>query len=495
MTRTAVYLRKSRAEELSCDSARSGCESPQGKSSVDETLRRHREILMDYARKEGLSVLEIYEEVISGENLFVRTEMLRLLSDAEAGKYDAVLCMDIDRLGRGAMSQQGIILETLKNAGVKIITPRRIYDLNNEQDEEYTEFQSFFARRELKTIKRRMRQGVVKTAQEGGYLPNAPYGYEKCRRGKLPSLAVVEEEARFVRMMFSLYAEEGCGCQTVADRINALGARPRRGGAFSRSTVAAILKNPVYTGEILWNRGSAFPYGTSSDGQILVSGIHPPLVSRTLFDRAQAIFREKGHPPRTQGELVNPLAGILYCAVCGSRLQYRRDRRGQGKYLLCPRAGCMPALPFDSVEELIHLAVKEPLSHILISVPEEPREPSGRLPAMACREIRKTQSQLTHICELLEQGVYTPELFRQRQAALEEKLRLLEKMRTEHPESPGISALTPDSPPVSLWELFLRASPAQQNAILKELSLHAECYKGKRWTKGQFLLSVRYSAP
>ncbi len=155
-----MYLRKSRAEAL--------------EDNAGATLRRHREILLENARQRGLAISEIYEEVVSGENLYARPEMLRLLADAEAGKFGAVLCMDIDRLGRGSMSQQGVILETLKAAGVRIITPQKVYDLNDEADEDYTELQTFFARKELKRIKKRMRRGMVNTAEEGGYLANAP---------------------------------------------------------------------------------------------------------------------------------------------------------------------------------------------------------------------------------------------------------------------------------------------------------------------------------
>ena len=91
----AMYLRKSRAEELS--------------DTVEETLKRHKETLLEFADKNKLNVKkeDIYEEVISGESLYARPEMLRLLSDVEKEKFEAVLCMDIDRLGRGAMSRLG----------------------------------------------------------------------------------------------------------------------------------------------------------------------------------------------------------------------------------------------------------------------------------------------------------------------------------------------------------------------------------------------------
>lgn len=90
----AIDLRKSRAEELT--------------DTVEETLRRHHEILTEYAVKNGLNVVRIYEEVVSGESLYARPKMMELLSDVEQGKFEAVLCMDIDRLGRGTMSDQGL---------------------------------------------------------------------------------------------------------------------------------------------------------------------------------------------------------------------------------------------------------------------------------------------------------------------------------------------------------------------------------------------------
>ena len=164
MSLYALYLRKSRSDDP--------------EKSVEETLRRHREILDKYAIENGIDVKpeDIYEEVVSGESLYSRPEMLRLLESVESGAYEGVLCMDIDRLGRGKTSDQGIILETFKYSNTKIITPNRQYDLNDEFDEDYAEFEGFMAHRELKMIKRRMQRGIQKTIEEGGYLANAPYG-------------------------------------------------------------------------------------------------------------------------------------------------------------------------------------------------------------------------------------------------------------------------------------------------------------------------------
>ena len=242
-----MYLRKSRADDSGED--------------IDETLRRHEETLREFADKQHMCITGVYREVVSGDSLYARTEMLRLLQDIEGGRCQAVLCMDIDRLGRGSMSDQGIILDAFKGNDVKIITPRKIYDLNNELDEEYTEFETFMARRELKSIKRRLQRGIRKTIEEGGYIANAPYGYTKTKVDKKPTLKIQEEEAAIVRIIYDMYVNRGMGCQTIADAVNAMGAKPHRAAAFGRTSIMHILKNPTFLRMRRLESAAAYPQG------------------------------------------------------------------------------------------------------------------------------------------------------------------------------------------------------------------------------------------
>lgn len=193
--RNALYLRKSQAD--------------QPDESIAEVLAKHRAMLMELADKMDVTISQddIYEEVVSGESLYARPEMLRMLEQVEAGVYDGVFCMDIDRLGRGSMSEQGIILETFRMAETKIICPGKTYDLTNDADEELTEMKALFARFELKMIRKRMQRGLMQTIQAGGYVANQPYGYRKCTVGKLPSLEINEEQAKFIRHAYKRYME------------------------------------------------------------------------------------------------------------------------------------------------------------------------------------------------------------------------------------------------------------------------------------------------
>ena len=153
--KVCMYLRKSRQdEELE-------------KRENTDTLARHRSTLLEVAKKQHLDIIEVHEEIVSGGSIASRPKMLKLLEEVRNNMYDAVLCMDLDRLGRGGMQDQGLILDTFKETNTLIVTPDKTYDLNNELDEEMTEFKSFFARRELKMITKRMQRGRIKSIEEG----------------------------------------------------------------------------------------------------------------------------------------------------------------------------------------------------------------------------------------------------------------------------------------------------------------------------------------
>ena len=163
-TDAAAYIRKSRLEEG---------------MDTQEVLSKHQKALVEYAAAHQIHLIEIYPEVVSGESLYARPQMLRLLQDVEEGRYDAVLCMDLDRLSRGRMKDQGIILDTFRESDTLIITPEKVYDLSDDIDEEYAELKTFMSRREYKIINKRLQRGLRQSIQAGCYVANAPYGYRK----------------------------------------------------------------------------------------------------------------------------------------------------------------------------------------------------------------------------------------------------------------------------------------------------------------------------
>lgn len=494
----AVYLRKSRSDDPN--------------EEISETLRRHRETLTQFAKNNRIVIDEVYEEVVSGDSLYARTEMLRLLSDIETKHYDCVLCMDIDRLGRGSMAEQGIILEALKGNNIRIVTPRKIYDLNNEIDEEYTEFETFMARRELKMIKRRLGRGLEKTIEEGGYISNAPYGYKKTIIDKKPSLEIIEEEAAFVRMIFDMYVNQNVGCQIIADTISAMGAKPHRSPAFSRTTIGAIIQNPVYIGKFARNTQKKY---RGKDGKIhskktpksewkLHDGVHQPIISEELFSQANAIFNERYHLPSNKGTVCNPLAGFLKCGICGRamvRMPSSKDRKNGFYQLICTTKGCVCSSRLDRVEAHILHLIEEHLNAIKALKHSEKSAKAISVDYDAAirsvqKELDTASSQLEKLQDLLEQGVYDTETYTDRSVVLKKRIHNLRSQK-ESLEAEKLKENTKSlDETIALYEDVLRrysvSTPEVKNALLRSVIHSGVYYKEKGREPSQFIVELTY---
>ena len=193
----AIYLRKSRAD-MEAEAKGEG-----------ETLARHEHILLDLASKKRLKIGKIYREIVSGETIEARPEMQKLLADVKAGKWKGVLVVEVERLARGETMDQGIVSKAFKISNTKIVTPMKIYDPNDEFDEEYFEFGLFMSRREYKVINRRLQRGRILSVNEGKYVGSvAPFGYDRVKiKGDKGYTLRRNTEANTVKMAKFIYLQ------------------------------------------------------------------------------------------------------------------------------------------------------------------------------------------------------------------------------------------------------------------------------------------------
>lgn len=459
----AMYLRKSRAED-GLDTA--------------EILRRHRETLTEYAAREGVRVTETFQEVKSGESLYARPEMMRLLEAVEAGRFQAVLCMDIDRLSRGETRERGLIWSAFKASGTLIATPAKVYDLSEESDELMTELRGLFAHYELTKIKERTRRGMIRAAKEGCHLSYAPYGYRRKTVEKRRTLEIYEPEAQFVRLAFDLYAA-GKGCDAIATRLNELGARPRRADAFTRTTILKMIKNPVYAGKIVYNREQ----WTRKDGKIGVrirpesewvvsDGLHKPIVDAETFAGCQDILRSRWRQPYFDGGIKSPLAGLVRCRRCG-KLMYRIQADGIQR-LHCLTRGCSASSRFDLVESRVIGTLREMLLAREIA-PDAPSEAAKAAAESRLAEIEKAIGAETRkrkrIYDAYENGAYDVDEYRGRMGEAKARLSALERQqdeaRAELERLSNADGRRQAAALRTLLEAYQAADGAGRNALLK----------------------------
>lgn len=430
MIQYVIYLRKSRTD---IESESRG---------EPETLARHEKTLLDLAKQMNLHVTQIYREVVSGETIAARPIVQKLLREVEYGTWTGVLVMEIERLARGDTIDQGIVAKTFKEKNTKIITPTKSYDPSNEFDEEYFEFGLFMSRREYKTIHRRMQRGRIASVQEGKYISStAPFGYTKIKITNDKGYTLQpNSEAPIVKLIYELYAN-GETMVRIASKLDAMHIKPKHAKSWGKYTIRDILKNPVYIGKIRWayrkekkiqSAEKITKCRTISKEYMEVDGLHPPIVDKYLFDQVQAMMqRKRSLPTKTNTTLQNPLSGLVYCKKCGT-LMTRLGPNTKTTYatLKCPNRNCNNvSSPIFLIEKNIVIELTEWLSpyknnSIPIILENEltthlmtKKNTLSRLES----ELLRITDQIHNTFDLLEQGIYTPDIFTQRNTFLTKK--------------------------------------------------------------------------
>ena len=432
-----LYLRKSR-KDLEAEARGEG-----------ETLARHEKILIDLAKKMKISITKIHREVVSGETIASRPVMQQLLYEVEQGMWNGVLVVEVERLARGDTIDQGIVAQTFKYSGTKIITPLKVYDPNNEYDEEYFEFGLFMSRREYKTTNRRLERGRIASVKEGKYVGNIPpYGYkrEKIKGEKGYKLVPDPEQADIAKLIFELYTD-GIGVSRIVRRLNEMKIPAARGGDWVNSSVQGILRNPVYTGKIRWKcrpqrkkiiNGQVVKERPRADADswIIANGLHDPIIDEATFQLAQESMAKNPSPKvKTKGTIKNPLAGLIVCGKCGRKMIRRPYSNGQQDTLMCTVTSCDNVSSYLSlVEDKLIQALEDWLKNYKITM----EEGIGPKPAMepdilenSIKKLKKKEDvykkQMNSLYDLLEQEIYTTEKFLERSSILTERIKAIEE--------------------------------------------------------------------
>lgn len=500
-----MYLRKSRAD-LEAEARGEG-----------ETLAKHKRALMKLAREKGLNIVRIREEIVSGESLLHRPEMQELLKEVESKQYDAVLCMDMDRLGRGNMQEQGLILETFRASDTKIITPIKVYDLRNESDELMTEVQALFARQELKMITRRMQRGRVASVEEGNYIATRPpYGYDVVKDNTGRYLVPNPDQAPIVKQIFEWYSNSDLGAGKISNQLNDMGVPSYSGGKWTSASVLSIIKNAVYIGRIQWKKKeqkkSTVP-GKRRDTRtrpeeewIDVKGKHDPLVDESIFNKAQDILKSKYHVPyQLESGITNPLAGIVRCAKCGLSMVYR-PYTTQPAHLMCHnRKFCNnKSSRFAYVEEKLLGELEKYLESFVLEYGKRKKRNTNNLIEVRQQAIQTLEKELSelekqklNLHDFLERRIYDEETYLTRSKNLADRIgstkESIERAKLELQSEMNAAKAQQDVIPKlkSVVKLYRRSKdPAKKNQLLKSV-LQSVTYNKEKWQRNdEFTLTI-----
>ena len=270
--------------------------------------------------------------------------MMKLLELVNTGMYACVICIDIERLSRGSSLESGYIMQIFQTNNCKIITPSKIYDLQNESDEQFTDMKFMFSRYELKTITKRLVRGRNQSASKGKFLGSIPpYGYEiyKLQGQKGNSLRVIPEQAKVVKMIYDMYGQQGIGYNTIAYQLNQMHI-PSQTGTWGQTSITNILNNEVYLGKIRWRReptkrivkdGMIAKKRYANENYELHDGLHEAIITEEEWIKVKDKQKSRGHSSvNKQRELMNPFATILVCEKCGSVMKRNVPGKSQNNF-------------------------------------------------------------------------------------------------------------------------------------------------------------------
>ena len=408
------------------------------------------------AGKEEWEMVDIYaDEGISGLEARNRDEFNRMMADCREGKIDRVLCKSFSRFARNTQEYIQIVRELLR-LGISIHFEKENIDTGKMTSEQIAQIYGAFAQMESTSHSSNMRFSVRMRMENGLFVPpSVPYGYRLAGR----DLEIVPEEAEVVRRIFSAYLS-GQGKDDIAKELNQLGVdRGRNREKWYPSTVAYILTNISYTGNMIWQKSYAtdtIPFqqvrNRGQKPRYFVEHSHPAIVSSEDFQRVQKLmsFRNGQFRGTVRQRRETLYSKRIYCGECGSLC--RKKVTGGKTYWVCRRhdsdkADCpIPQIPeleiTAAVLRLYHklkLGLETVLRPVLTQLQElrERELRSNRKISDIDNEIARISEQNLVLVRLKSKGYVDSALYLSQMDEIEHKLRELRKLRRRLLETAG----------------------------------------------------------
>ena len=341
---------------------------------------------LEYLREQGEQIesVTVYSDDGYAGGNFKRPRYQALIRDIESGKINCIIFKDNSRLGRNYPELGRLMEDYFPQKGVRVISV--LNNLDSVKDPRgycsaIVSFSNIVNDDYIRQLSIKIKCTLTMKRERGEFIGNyAPFGYQKDPADR-HRLVVDEEQAEIVRRIFDWY-EDGMSASSIAKRLNAMqimtpGDFKIRNGcksfithdqnsgklhAWTTTTIATILKNEVYIGNMVQGKHKSVSYRskkmmlTDESEWTVVEGTHAPIISDEQFAIIHERFarRTRISPGKTH---VYPLSGLVSCGACGHRMN-RVVSQGYARYRCITRTyapdKCQcPSIKEEYLEELI----------------------------------------------------------------------------------------------------------------------------------------------
>lgn len=346
-------------------------------STEKQDLVRQEKLISEYCDSHDYILVDIIEEKVSGaKNEVDRVGLMKLLS-LQGNEADTIIVAELSRLSR-----EDATLDVLNKVNSLLQKGFNVVFLDNE-DKVYTAYsilslfdiirlgvEAEYSAGERKKITMRMKTGKYPKIQDNPYMyvgGTAPYGFniidnpefagQKNNRPAKSIMVVNDVEMENVRLIYS-WILDGMTVRDAAKKANEMGFITRENKPFCQTSIAKIIKNPIYNGR---RRFKGFNLETEK------------IISDEDWNLAQERLQKnrlyKGHGNKH----FNPLKGIIFCPCGYGMMLHQMNSIRDGAYLTlhccvrnrpeyghkCKNSGIKAGVVFDAVWKCVKSVILE----------------------------------------------------------------------------------------------------------------------------------------
>lgn len=440
-TKAAVYIRVSTTEQ----------------KMHGYSLDAQEALLRDYADTHDMTVVQVYadEGKSASKSLEKRTELLRLLNDAERGLFSVILFKDITRWSRNAASYYKV-QERLDACKVGWIAVEQPY-LETVTPTGRFQVSVMLGTAQLEAEQTGQRIKFVQDAEiRRGHFPFpphcAPTGYTTEKREDGNHLIIDEKTAPIIRTIFDTF-RLSYNLQRCVEAV-----REKHGISYSETTVNRILRNPLYKGEF---RG--------------IPNFCEGIIVADEWDRLQRpkrVYTASKH----KGEYF--FSGLCKCGVCGTTM---RGLCPDDKYHMYQcRNNCHVTITQRELEQKVLSMVAPELDRYKLIVRKRAQDN-----AAISAERKKMMQKKARLTELYMDGIIDRNEFDKRRNEVESRLTELEPQPDLPPIRTDFSDMysrLANEKKVVFWKAFLESITVHRDRSI-DLTFHTTKVLAERMGK------------
>ncbi len=328
-----------------------------GKDDDGNSLQNQIAVCEDYL--DGcphLRLTEVYSDNGRTGTVFDRPAWNRLMDDVRTGKIQCIVVRDLSRFGRDYVETGSYLEKIFPALGTRFISVKENFDnftCGNAMESLSVSLQNLVNAMYSRDISKKVSTALRAQMETGKFRNrNLPYGY--LWNEDKTAYVVDEEAAAVVRQIFEWKLRE-VSVYTIVERLKTGGIESperhkRRAGSrngdniqgegWCPSTIRGILQNRAYIGEMVCGKSETALYKglkkhiTEMDKWIVVPDAHPPIVSVPEFEAVERQMQKDSSHRETAMEwsadiragMIDLFAGKIFCADCGKRMYYKRQR-------------------------------------------------------------------------------------------------------------------------------------------------------------------------